>query len=244
MMNRVLITLSFALLLPGASLAQNVWKCQIDGKTTFSDAPCPSAGQMLDQRQLKSNTIGAVRRQWPDEEQEQAQVRSSNGYRSSSRSSCPSEQEIKNMETSAGSITLGPKEKRFVQDEVRRARQCARGQGNYNQDDWKQIQQAQREQSSINGGAAARAHAEGIHSAANPYEGDRIAADRRNEDRMREQRRQRAAAAAAVHNGPVHCNARGCNGPNGYYPRHGNTNNFTSPDGRFCQYIGNRLQCR
>lgn len=91
--------------------------------------------------------------------------------------------------------------------------------------------------------AAARARAEGIHSAANPYEGERIAADRRNGERLQEQRRQRAAEAAARHSGPIQCNARGCTGPNGYYPRHGNTNNFTSPDGRFCQYIGNRLQC-
>lgn len=242
MMKTVILAAFIALIWPQAGMTQNVWKCQVNGKTTFSDVPCPLSGQMLEQRQLNSNTIGAVRRQWPEDDQ--GSRRRSDGYGSSSRSSCPSEQEIKNMETSAGSITLGPKERRFLQDEVRRARQCAKGQGNYNQDDWKQIQQAQREQNSINGGAAARARAEGIHSAANPYDGDRIAADRRNDDRMREQRRQRAAADAAIHNGPVHCNARGCTGPNGYYPRHGNTNNFTSPDGRFCQHIGNRLQCR
>ena len=241
-MNRVLITLSFALLLPGASLAQNVWKCQIDGKTTFSDAPCPSAGQMLDQRQLNSNTIGAVRRQWPDEDQEQYRS-NGRGYASSTQSSCPSEQEIRNLETSAGSVTIDKKKRDFLQDEVRRARQCTKGQGSYSQDDWKKIKESHRAQNSLSGGAAARARAEGIHSAADPYEAERIAAQRRHEERLREQRRQRAAAAAR-HSGPVQCNARGCNGPNGYYPRHGNTNNFTSPDGRFCQHIGNQLQCQ
>lgn len=243
MMNRVLITLSFALLLPGASLAQNVWKCQIDGKTTFSDAPCPSAGQMLDQRQLNSNTIGAVRRQWPDEDQEQYRS-NGRGYASSTQSSCPSEQEIRNLETSAGSVTIDKKKRDFLQDEVRRARQCTKGQGSYSQDDWKKIKESHRAQNSLGGGAAARARAEGIHSAADPYEADRIAAQHRHQERIQEQRRQRAAEAAARHSGPVHCNARGCTGPNGYYPRHGSTNNFTSPDGRFCQHTGNQIQCR
>lgn len=242
MMKRLIVAFGVALFLPQVGMTQTVWKCQVNGKTTFSDAPCPSSGTMLDQRNLNSNTVGAVRRQWSDEG-EQAQEGGRQHHRSSGKaSSCPSEREIKNMETSAGSITIGKKEKEFLQDEVRRARQCAKGQGNYSSEDWKQLKETSNAQSSIRDGAAARRKAEGVHSAADPIEGDRIAAQRRHEERMREERRQRAAAAAA-NNAPVQCNARGCTGPNGYYPRQGNTNNFTSPNGRFCQHIGNRLQC-
>lgn len=241
-MKHALLILAAAVFLPQFALAQTVWKCQVNGKTTFSDAPCPSSGQMLDQRQLKSNTIGAVKRQWAQEHEEDS-YQASNGHYAGTQSSCPSEQEIRNLETSAGSVTIDKKKREFLQDEVRRARQCTKGQGSYNQNDWKNIKEAHRAQNSLTGSAAARARAEGIHSAANPYEGERIAADRRNGERLQEQRRQRAAEAAARHSGPIQCNARGCTGPNGYYPRHGNTNNFTSPDGRFCQYIGNRLQC-
>ena len=126
-------------------------------------------------------------------------------------------------------------------DAWRHPPQCAKGQGNYSADDWKQLKETRDAQSSISDGAAARRKAEGIHSAANPIEGNRIAAQYRHEERMREERRRRAAAAA--NDAPVQCNARGCTGPNGYYPRQGSTNNFTSPDGRFCQHIGHRLQC-
>lgn len=240
-MKTVILAAFIALIWPQAGMTQNVWKCQVNGKTTFSDVPCPLSGQMLEQRQLNSNTIGAVRRQWPEDEQ--GSRRRSDGYGSSSRSSCPSEQEIKNMETSAGSITLGPKERRFLQDEVRRARQCARGQGNYNQDDWKQIQQAQREQNSINGGAAARARAESIHSAADPYEGDRIAAQRRREQLQRERYRHNAAPHSSPPGLIYKCQGDKCYGTDGFYHRRGDTNKFTSPNGRPCRQIGNRMEC-
>lgn len=240
-MKKLIFAIVATFFLPQIGMAQTVWKCQVNGKTTFSDAPCPSSGTMLDQRNLNANTVGAVRGRWSDDS-EQAQEGGRQHYRSSGQaSSCPSQREIKNMETSAGSVTIGRKEKAFLEDEVRRARQCAKGQGNYSQDDWKQLKETSAAQSSIKDGAAARRKAESIHSAADPLEGNRIDAQRRHEERMREERRRRAAAA--VNTGPVQCNARGCTGPNGYYPRHGNTNNFTSPEGRFCQYIGNRLQC-
>lgn len=243
MMKAVILAAFIALLWPQAGMTQTVWKCQANGKTTFSDVPCPSSGKVLDSDQLNANTIGAVRRQW-DEEQDDYRG-GEQQYSRAPQPSCPSEQEIRNMETSAGSVTISKERRKFLQDEARRARQCAKGQGNYTQEDWKQIKDAHRSHSSIDRGssAIARSRAESIHSAADPYEADRIAAQRRHEERMAEQRRQRAAAAG--HNsGPVQCNARGCNGPGGYYQRHGSTNNFTAPDGRFCQHIGNRLQCR
>lgn len=244
-MKTVILATFIALLWPQAGMAQNVWKCQANGKTTFSDVPCPSSGKILDSDQLNANTIGSVRRQWAEEPEQDDHRTGGRQYSRAPQPSCPSEQEIRNMETSAGSVTISKEKRQFLQDEARRARQCAKGQGNYTQEDWKQIEDAHRSHSSIDRGssALARSRAESIHSAADPYEADRITAQRRHQERLQEQRRQRAATAAR-HSGPVQCNARGCNGPDGYYQRHGTTNNFTSPNGRFCQHIGNRLQCR
>jgi hypothetical protein len=168
-MKRLIVAIGAALFLPQVGMAQTVWKCQVNGKTTFSDAPCPSSGTMLDQRNLNSNTIGAVRRQWSEESDQQEGGRQHYSP-SGQASSCPSEREIKNMETSASSITIGKKEKAFLQDEVRRARQCAKGQGNYSSDDWTQLKETRDAQSSIRDGADARRKAEGIHSAADPAE--------------------------------------------------------------------------
>lgn len=237
-MKRLIVAFGAAFFLPQAGMTQTVWKCQVNGKTTFSDAPCPSSGTMLDQRKLNTNTVGAVRQQWSDESEE-PQDGGHPHYRSSGQaSSCPSEREIKNMETSASSMTIGKKEKAFLYDEVRRARQCAKGQGNYSQDDWKQLKETRDAQSSIRDGASARRKAEGIHSAADPIEGDRIAAQRRHEDRLREERRRRAQAT-----GPITCHGNSCNGPGGHFTRHGTTNNYTSPSGQFCQRIGTQMQC-
>lgn len=240
---KVVILAAFTVLLwPQAGMTQNVWKCQVNGKTTFSDAPCPSSGTMLEQRQLNSNTIGAVQRQWPVEGQDSG-YQGGGRHPSSGQSSCPSERDIKNMETSANSVTIGRKEKAFLQDEVRRARQCAKGQGNYDQGDWKQLKEAHRDQNSLTGGAAARARAESIHSAADPYESERIAAQRRREQLQRERYRHNAAPHSSPPGLIYKCQADKCYGTDGFYHRRGDTNKFTSPNGRPCRQIGNRMEC-
>jgi hypothetical protein len=151
--------------------ANEVWKCQTDGKLVFSDVPCPSGGNPIERRKLHANVVQAE------------PVASSSSERSiqserTAQNVCPTELDIRNLETSASSNTMGAAERTFLADEVRRARQCRKGQGNYTAEDWRAIRAAQEAQSSVSGKADARLRAEDIHSAADPIEGDRIARKR------------------------------------------------------------------
>ena len=114
------------------------------------------------------------------------------------------------METKAGSMTLGKKEQFFMVDEIHRARQCRKGQGNYAAEDWQVSREAQDDQSSVSNKQRGRARAEGMHSAADPIEGDRIERRRLAEEAMRREQEAIAAAAAAQRtqqqNEPFFCN--------------------------------------
>ena len=89
------------------------------------------------------------------------------------------------METRANSTTLGDAERQFLQDEVRRVRQCRSGKGRYTEADWAISREAQAAQTQLSERARydARQRAEAMHSAADPEEGDRIARRRIAEER-------------------------------------------------------------
>lgn len=172
-----------------------VWKCPVDGKTRYSDQPCPTAGKALPPRALQGNVV--------DTAADRAAARTATTIApaavapaEASASVCPSDRDIANMETQASSISLGTESKRFIQDEIRRARQCRKGQGRYDAADWKLSQQAVDAQSSLSGAADARRRAEAMHSAADPLEGDRIARQREADARdalLRERALQRSS---------------------------------------------------
>jgi hypothetical protein len=152
-----------------------VWKCMENGRTVFSDLPCPKNGRELDARQLNANTVQGHRvpatKDMADPPAAPATAMSSAATRTSV---CPTDQEIRNMEVKASSITLQARERDFLNDEIRRARQCRKGQGHYSAADWQASREAQADQSSLDGRERARKKAEGVHSAADPVEGDRI----------------------------------------------------------------------
>jgi hypothetical protein len=169
-----------------ASSAQ-VWKCDDAGRTVFSDVPCPQTGRQLDARSLNGNTMQA------DIVALNRSADAGTGPRSqaqgeSAASICPSEQDIRNLETQASSITLRVKAQQFMDDEVRRARQCRKGQGHYTAADWALIREAHDDQNSIGNQRRARARAEAVHSAADPAEGERIERRRLYEEAFRKRR--------------------------------------------------------
>ncbi|MDH0864529.1 DUF4124 domain-containing protein [Mitsuaria sp. GD03876] len=181
-----------------------VWKCVVDGKTHYSDQPCPTKGEPLKSSALQGNVIdtsadrAAAERAKAAADQQAATppngAPAAPNAPAASSNVCPSDRDIAGMETKASSISLSPEAKRFVQDEIRRARQCQKGQGNYSAADWNVSKQAVDAQSSLTGGADARRRAEAMHSAANANEGDRIARQREVEDREAQRRLQRGAA--------------------------------------------------
>jgi hypothetical protein len=189
----VAFMLALSMGIMGSARAQQgeVWKCkQRDGSVAFSDVPCPGAGEPLEPRRLQINVADAPRLpatadKSPDGAAAQPPV-----------NDCPGDLELRNMETRANSTSLGDKERAFMQDEIRRVRQCRKGQGRYTAEDWALSREAQNAQSSSNA-EKARLRAEGMHSAADPLEGERIARQRETEaiaerNLARMQKRQRA----------------------------------------------------
>ena len=170
-----------------------VWKCTVDGKTHYSDQPCTAKGEQMKPQSLQSNVIdtsadrAAAERSRAATEQQQANAAPPSAQTAPSNY-CPSDRDITAMETKASSISLSADAKRFVQDEIRRARQCQKGQGNYTAADWNVSKQAVDAQSSLTGGADARRRAEAMHSAANAYDVDRIARQRETDDRNAQRR--------------------------------------------------------
>jgi hypothetical protein len=182
-----LLALAFLALATNLSHAQ-VWKCMENERTVFSDMPCPKNGRQLDQRQLNANTVQGYRAPAARDIAEPAPAQAfSVSSGASGTSVCPTDLEIRNMEVKGSSITLQDAERDFLNDEIRRARQCRKGQGNYSAADWQASREAQADQSSLDGRERGRRRAEGVHSAADPVEGDRI---ERRQLRARSGRRQ------------------------------------------------------
>jgi hypothetical protein len=169
----------------GNAGAQQVWKCEVGGQVRYSDRPCPDSGQALGPRSLQPNLADGIR-----PEVARAAIAAPSAPvvpvpQAAAGNACPGDSEIRDMQTRAGSTSLGDAEQQFIQDEVRRAWQCRKGQGRYTEADWAVSRQAQAAQSNLGGRDrdAARRRAEAMHSAADPDEGDRIARRRLEEER-------------------------------------------------------------
>lgn len=179
------LPLWLAMALPWPALAE-VWQCRdAQGQISFSDRPCPSQGQALDARRLQGNVVEAPRRAAASQP---ASAATESQARSEPVNDCPGDQELRDMEVRANSRSLGDAERAFMQDEIRRVRQCRKGQGRYSAEDWRISREARAAQSSSNA-ADARRRAEDMHSAADPAEGERIAKQRRAEQELARPRR-------------------------------------------------------
>ncbi len=177
--SKPLISWALGLLLAHSAAAAEVWKCQVGKEIKYSDRPCQSQGEPLHPRQLQSNVVDTSSRIAPSKEAASPERKEGAPPAAGEPASvCPSEAELVAMETRASSITLAPEAKAFMQDEIRRARQCRKGQGRYSAADWEISRRAQAAQSNLSGAADARRRAEDMHSAADPFEGDRIAQQR------------------------------------------------------------------
>ncbi|RZL30697.1 MAG: hypothetical protein EOP35_23395 [Rubrivivax sp.] len=194
-MKRIGVGLGLCLALSGA-WAQQVWKCDVAGKVVFSDKPCPQAGQQLPGRNLQPNVVDAMKPEVVDAAMGRPAV-PPQPLAAPAGNACPGEGEIRGMQTRGNSTTLGDAERQFLQDELRRARQCRNGQGRYTDADWDISREAQAAQTQLGERARqdARQRAEAMHSAADPDEGDRIARRRLAEERLA--RRQQQAQSQA-----------------------------------------------
>jgi hypothetical protein len=154
----------------------------------------------------------------------------------------PSEREIKNLETSASSRTLSQKEKKFMQDEVRRAKLARENGAEYTDRDKNDLDYLRSSQTRVDPAdrERARQRAEEIHMRAG---GDAVREDV-TATRQAEQARSAARRAAAQNQGQlVNCDPNGCWDTNGVrYDRAGG-GNFTRSDGKFCTPIAGGVNC-
>ena len=202
----------FPLLLAGLTTAgfAQIYKCVgVSGQVEFSNLACPK-NSTVSIASVKTNVLDTsgmrVQAQLELMRNEQEQRTSETlGMVASSRtvgptSECLKSSEIGNLETSATSITKGKKEKRFLEDEARRARQCERGQGNYQREDLVILRDAAAAQSNLRpeDRETARRRAESVHIGANPAEAVRIMDARAAEKARLEQQRNQAAMQAEV----------------------------------------------
>lgn len=260
--------LGLGLTLVGPPLWSQVYRCVgPDGSIQYSNLACPSSSSAT-QIRARPNSVDTTGERQQSAIAERSRRREalaaesrgdmmtvsrSDGGGMRASNTCPSDNDIRNLETRASSITLGKKEREFLQDEIRRSRQCQKGQGSYTADDWRISRDASAKQSNISqrDREAARAGAEAMHSAADPAEGNRIAAARRAEVERRadaaraatEQAGREAQRRAAKNNYISTCNDSGCWDTSGnrysYVP---GTNHLRGPSGS-CRRHGQFLSC-
>lgn len=188
-----LIALALTFALPATALAQGVWKCEIDGQTRYTDRPCPDRGASLSPQRLQANVADAPKQPASGAASTIAAAAAVKPTAAEPPTNvCPGSTELRDMETRASSTSLSTEARQFMLDEIRRARQCAKGQGRYTEADWRISREAQAAQSSNSGAYEARLRAEGMHSAADPEEGSRIARQREQETAAQTQAARRA----------------------------------------------------
>ena len=237
-MNAKKLTLAiFAGLALSATAHAGVYKCKdAAGKIVYSDNACGQDKQEV--LNLRGNTVQAERVQRPTSANSQKSHQSA-----PVGGKCPSAQEIKNLETSASSVTLEQEAREFMQAEIRRARACSKEGGNYNADDWKRIQEAQSAQNNVNSESreAARASAEGRHAAsASDREQERMRTDKLIQEQRNAQRQRQAVVQSSQ---LVNCDRAGCWSTDGQRYNNAAGGNFNRSDGAFCVRNGPTVTC-
>jgi hypothetical protein len=169
------------------------------------------------------------------------------------RRGVPTERDIKNLETSASSRTLGQKEKRFMEDEVRRAKLARENGTAYTEKEKRELEYLRSSQTRIDQADRdrARQQAEDIHMRAGQALRDdvmstrqaekaRVAARRQAADdaaaRQAAQSAQGAAALGPTYDRITQCNLGNCQSRSGetYRPIPGAPNTFESFGGKRC----------
>jgi hypothetical protein len=219
-----------------------------DGKIEFSNMACATntaastvtvKPNSIDSSGMREQSQKALDRR----QQEVDQAESARRYQGSAGAAgneCPSELELRNMETQAASVTLGKKEREFLQDEIRRAMQCRSGQGNCTAKHWQQSQEARAAQNSLTDRAGGRGRAEAMHGLADPAEAERIRAARAADEQQRAARQGARAPESPIQ--ATRCSGESCWSNDGTRYKSTGGGWYSGPQGS-CRKVGNTLQC-
>ena len=199
-----------AVLLQVPSHAQVVYKCVgPDGRITISNLACPpntavsrvdARPNTLDMSGLRREASRAEfeRSSYPEFANTPAPTVAARSPSTRPASVCPTELEIRNMETTASSTTIGKKERDHLRAEVLRARSCSPDDTRYSKEAWDKIREANAMQNNIRSEdrEMGRATAEAIHSSASPRAHAQIEYQRQADAQERQARRAQALADA------------------------------------------------
>lgn len=126
------LLLGLIVALPYAVQAQ-VYKCQEGGRTVYSQAPCAEGGTLLDRSRAPQPVQGQPSRPGRLHPDVERALRSGNSNPASAQNTaqpasatatCPSDVDIKNIETSGTSILLDRFDQQVWREQARRARAC------------------------------------------------------------------------------------------------------------------------
>lgn len=131
--------LMVALLVTSGAAGAQVYKCKGDGgRIVYSDAPCPAAGVRMESGVLNSNTLptpaapaAPAARRLERESQPAAGAGPQAVVIGGSRRGCPTELELKNLQTAAASITASKEEIAARRQAVAAAQRCRTRGTNY-----------------------------------------------------------------------------------------------------------------
>jgi hypothetical protein len=113
------------LLLVAASAQAQVYKCPAPGgRTVYSDVPCPGAQRLSDQS-LRANSLPPAPAAARPAPSRAPSVDAS--AEAPQQMQCPSERDVRNLETSASSTTIPVERRKFLQAQARLARACIAG---------------------------------------------------------------------------------------------------------------------
>jgi hypothetical protein len=235
----------------GALAHATAWKCQIEGKTVFSDKPCPEQGRPVDTTSGQNAGFTGPRdellreraRSVADDNASAPAGRSPgslSGMRAPGPTQCPSAQEMSNLRVSLSAKHLNPEQQ--FSAELEAAERCHRGLGRYTAADWAALRELRTDKSSVDERTRQRAAArEGaIYRVADPELAAQWAEQRAERERLRALQQRRAQRGAWPPE-PVTCTPVGCQGADGFYTRTG-AGQVTGPKGS-CRVIGSLMHC-
>ena len=126
---RACLIAGFLVIFMAPAFSQQVFKCINEGgQSQYSDRPCGASAKMLNQSTLRANTMdGAEGRALAARNRQEAYQSRPGGYAGQSGANCPSDLEIRNLETSASSITASKEQRQMAGRAVTAARACKYG---------------------------------------------------------------------------------------------------------------------
>ncbi len=245
---------AIALLALSCAAGAQVYKCPDSaGKITYSQSACAGGTRGLPISGGTTSGINAmsqreIQRSMRPEPQPQA-PQAPQAFIMGQGGNAPTSQEIKNLETSASSITKDKKERNFLKAEVERAKAAQSDGEKYTAQDWTRINEAQSAQSRIDAKDRQRAReaAEAVHSAKGSQSvRQQIEADRQAEDARVAARRAAAADQAARAAQASQPRIASCNGPGCWvgteHLKKGSDGTYYGASGA-CRRIGDQLHC-